>query len=180
MEVYAAMVDVLDQNIGRLVAHLKAKGAWENTLFLFCADNGACPFDRTKGREFDPIQGKSLVPILKGKKRKGHATIYQQFGTDRALRQGDWKVVAAKGGRWELYNLQKDRTELNDLKTKHPERAQGMIEEWFRIAKNVDRLKGGQLKRGNGELSRLKFGVRNDPGAKEETSGKRKKRKKTP
>jgi arylsulfatase A-like enzyme len=281
MEVYAAMVDVLDHNIGRRVAHLKAKGAWENTLFLFCADNGACPFDRTKGREFDPwdsksywcydvgwahagntpfrlykqnqheggisspliahwpeglnlslgssagdldqtlrptplgmvtdqpghlidlmatfldvgkatypksvgtrkidpIQGKSLVPILKGKKRKGHATIYQQFGTDRALRQGDWKVVAAKGGRWELYNLQEDRTELKDLKSAHPVRAQGMIEEWFRIAKNVDRLKSNQLKRGNGELSPLKFGVRRDPGAKGETSGKRKKRKKTP
>jgi arylsulfatase A-like enzyme len=41
MEIYAAMVDRLDQNVGRLVAHLKATGAYDNTLFFFTADNGA-------------------------------------------------------------------------------------------------------------------------------------------
>lgn len=270
MEVYSAMVDVVDQNIGRLVAHLKKGGKWENTLFLFCADNGACPFDRTRGKDFepwdpksywcydvgwahvgntpfrlykqnqheggisspliahwpaglktplgssasasardsdqtlrptplgpvtdqpghlidlmatfldlgkatypkkvgtrviDPLQGKSLAPILKGKKRAGHETLYQHFATDRALRQGDWKIVAAKGGRWELYNLAEDRTELHDLKGQHPEHARKMIKEWFRIAKDVDRLKPNQLKPGSGELTPLKFGIRNDPGA---------------
>ena len=78
------------------------------------------------------------------------------------------------------YNLQEDRTELNDLKKEHPERAQKMIEEWFRIAKNVDRLKPNQLKRGNGTLSPLKFGKRNDPGAEKGTGGKGKQRKKSP
>ncbi len=260
MEVFAAMVDVVDQNIGRLISHLKKKGVWENTLFLFCSDNGACPFERTRGKDLepwdpesywcydvgwahvgntpfrlykqnqheggisspliahwpkglesktagtsdgvskdhgpvthqpghlidfmatflelgeatypekvgsriiDPLQGKSLVPIFRGRQRNGHQTLYQHFGTDRALRQGDWKVVAAKGGRWELYNLAEDRTELNDLRQKHPERTSRMIREWFRIARDVDRLKPGQLKPGSGKLSPLRFGKRNDPG----------------
>ena len=54
MEVFAAMVEVMDAEIGRIVAKLKAKGQWENTLFLFCADNGACPFERTRGRGLKP------------------------------------------------------------------------------------------------------------------------------
>jgi arylsulfatase len=41
MEVYAAMVDNLDRNIGRLVQHLKDIGAYDNTLIVFTSDNGA-------------------------------------------------------------------------------------------------------------------------------------------
>lgn len=41
MEVYAAMVDRLDQNVGRVVAALKASGDYDNTVILFLADNGA-------------------------------------------------------------------------------------------------------------------------------------------
>jgi arylsulfatase len=48
MATYAAMIDRVDQNIGRLVDHLKSTGQWENTLFLFLSDNGACPFQRSK------------------------------------------------------------------------------------------------------------------------------------
>lgn len=41
MEIYAAMVDRMDQNVGRVVAHLKATGRYDNTIILFTADNGA-------------------------------------------------------------------------------------------------------------------------------------------
>ena len=54
MEVFAAMVDILDQSIGRLMEHLKKQGALENTLIMFCSDNGACPFERTRGRYLKP------------------------------------------------------------------------------------------------------------------------------
>ena len=40
MEVYAAMVDNIDQNVGRLRAALEAMGEWDNTLFVFTSDNG--------------------------------------------------------------------------------------------------------------------------------------------
>lgn len=48
MAVYAAMVDRLDQNIGRLVEHLKMTGQFENTLIVFYSDNGACPYQRMR------------------------------------------------------------------------------------------------------------------------------------
>ena len=54
MEVFAAMIDIIDQNIGRLLTDLKSRGVLDNTLFLFCADNGGCPFERTRGRNLAP------------------------------------------------------------------------------------------------------------------------------
>ncbi|MEN0054940.1 MAG: arylsulfatase [Mucilaginibacter sp.] len=42
MSVYAAQIDNMDQNIGRLVAKLKAEGIYENTIIMFLQDNGAC------------------------------------------------------------------------------------------------------------------------------------------
>jgi len=42
MEVYAAMVDCMDQGIGRIVAELKKRGQLDNTLVFFLQDNGAC------------------------------------------------------------------------------------------------------------------------------------------
>lgn len=59
MEVFAAMVDCVDQNVGRLVSYLKKRGAYENTLILLCSDNGACPFERTRGKELKPWDPKS-------------------------------------------------------------------------------------------------------------------------
>ena len=46
MEVYAAMVDNMDQGIGRIVKALKANGQLDNTLILFFQDNGGCSEDR--------------------------------------------------------------------------------------------------------------------------------------
>ncbi len=59
MEVFAAMVDVVDQNVGRLVGFLKEAAILDNTLILFCSDNGACPFERTRGRHLAPWDAKS-------------------------------------------------------------------------------------------------------------------------
>ena len=42
MAVYAAMIDRVDQNLGRLFAKVKELGKWENTLIMFLTDNGAC------------------------------------------------------------------------------------------------------------------------------------------
>jgi arylsulfatase len=45
MELYAGMVDNLDENIGRIIQHLKDIGAYENTLIIFMSDNGAAGED---------------------------------------------------------------------------------------------------------------------------------------
>lgn len=41
MQIHAAMVELVDENVGRLVAHLKATGQYENTFIMFMGDNGA-------------------------------------------------------------------------------------------------------------------------------------------
>ena len=41
MAVYGAMVEAMDHHIGRLVAHLKRLGEYQNTVFIFSSDNGA-------------------------------------------------------------------------------------------------------------------------------------------
>ncbi|MCH2059638.1 MAG: arylsulfatase [Verrucomicrobiales bacterium] len=50
MAVYAAMIDRIDQNIGKLIDALKKQGAFDNTLILFMSDNGACAEGATLGR----------------------------------------------------------------------------------------------------------------------------------
>lgn len=56
MAVYAAMVDVVDQQIGRLVSDLKANGEFDNTLILFMTDNGANPEGDVYGLGDNPQQ----------------------------------------------------------------------------------------------------------------------------
>ncbi|MFK7736257.1 MAG: arylsulfatase [Pirellulaceae bacterium] len=61
MEVYAAMVDRLDQNIGRLVDYLDERGELENTLILFFSDNGACPYERMRNDSTIPGAAESDI-----------------------------------------------------------------------------------------------------------------------
>lgn len=49
MELYAAMVDGVDQNVGRLFDHLKSIGEFDNTMIIFISDNGAEGEDRSFG-----------------------------------------------------------------------------------------------------------------------------------
>lgn len=54
MAVYAAIIDRMDQNIGRVINKLEQKGQLENTLILFFTDNGSCPFDSNKNFDIPP------------------------------------------------------------------------------------------------------------------------------
>src|SRR6056297_1383517 len=60
-----------------------------------------------------PAKGKSLLPIFKGKNRKGHDIIYWEHMGNVGVREGNWKLVAEKGEPWELYDLSQDPVELN-------------------------------------------------------------------
>jgi arylsulfatase len=108
-------------------------------------------------RIIDPLQGRSLAPIFRGETRTPHEELYFHFGNDRALRKGPWKLVSAKLGKWELYNLDEDRTELNDLAAQEPERVEAMKEKWFKTAKDVDRLGEDGLKPARDTITPLMF-----------------------
>jgi arylsulfatase A-like enzyme len=63
MEVYAAQVDCMDQNVGRIVAALEKNGQMENTLILFLQDNGACAEEINRKSKATRAEQPTLEPI---------------------------------------------------------------------------------------------------------------------
>jgi arylsulfatase len=218
MAIHAAMVDRMDQEIGRIIAQLKAMGAYENTLILFASDNGASaeimvrngghdpqaemgsaatylclgpgfssaantPHRRHKtwvheggistpliaswpagiaahgelrhtpghvvdivptileltgtqkpadwkGQPMPPAPGKSLVAALKSDVTIERTSLWWLHEDNKAIRVGDFKLVAAKGDAWELYDLKNDRAEQNNLAAKMPEKVKELADLW--------------------------------------------------
>jgi len=66
MEVYAAMIDNMDQGIGRIVGALKQNGQFDNTLILFFQDNGGCAegLGRTPRNEWTARPDKAPFPPM--------------------------------------------------------------------------------------------------------------------
>ena len=76
MEVYAAMAEAMDHQIGRLIAHLKETGEYNNTVFVFLSDNGAeatDPYalavgrwwlDQHYNRDFDRLGSKGAYSVI--------------------------------------------------------------------------------------------------------------------
>ncbi len=89
------------------------------------------------GREPSPLAGISIAPLLAGKDLGKRPPIHFLFGSDRGLRDGDWKLVSFRSGPWELYDIAKDRTELHNLAAEHPEQVERMSAEWHRMTRDV-------------------------------------------
>ena len=77
-----------------------------------------------------PLEGQPLTPLFRGDTRPGHDQIGWEHLGARAIRQGDWKLVALAKKPWELYNLADDRTEMHDLAEQEPERVKAMEKDW--------------------------------------------------
>ena len=234
MATFAAMINRVDQNIGKLLAALDRIEARDNTVLMFMDDNGACPFDRTKpatqknsldpwdpdsywcydkrwahacntpfreykqnqheggitsplivnwpakignndqlagtycrqtshlvdimatcldlaqveypstfqGKSIGRLRGISLVPNFLGQKRRPHEKLFFSFyGKNNAIRVGDWKLVNINFGKFELYDLSKDRTELNKLADSNPEQLAKMVEIWETMSTEIGEKK---------------------------------------
>ncbi len=240
MAVYAAIVDRLDQNVGRLVAFLSERDQLENTLIIFLSDNGGSSevgifglkSDTAKAANYDawqraggwtssygqgwanvsnapfrmykrysheggtaaplivhwpakinrggrlrrqpahiidimatcadvgraeyparrgenaiiPLEGKSLVPAIDNKPIAREALYWEHEG-NRAVRAGDWKLVALSGKPWELYDLARDRTETKNLAEKHPDKVEKLSAMWEEWARRAQVLPGPQGRR---------------------------------
>lgn len=78
-----------------------------------------------------PFAGQSLTPTFQGKEPKPDSRLLWWLHDDhRALRHGDWKVVAAKGQPWELFDLSKDRTESHNLAETYPKLVEELASQW--------------------------------------------------
>lgn len=87
--------------------------------------------DTFGGRSIAPPDGKSLLPVLQGREREGHEQLFWGLCLNgQAVREGPWKLVKLKKSQWELYNMDADPTELNDLAARYPEKVKGMAQAW--------------------------------------------------
>ena len=90
---------------------------------------GTCRPDSSEG---PAPSGKSLVSAFARDRTLKHDDLWWAHEGNRAIRVGDWKLVAAKGEPWELYNLATDRTETRDLAPKHPAKVGELSQRWQR------------------------------------------------
>jgi len=73
------------------------------------------------------IDGLSFLPTLLGGKQKKHEMLYWEFGSQTAVRKGQWKAIQAKKNQpWALYDLSKDISETTDVSALHPGLLAGM------------------------------------------------------
>ena len=93
-----------------------------------------------EGRSILPMNGVSMVPALKGKRVVRDGGIYQVFGVNRAYRLDGWKLVSKGASRWELYNMNVDPTEQNDLASQLPEKVESLKNLWWKVAIENERL----------------------------------------
>ncbi len=218
MEIYAAMVDRMDQGIGQVLAQLEASDALENTLVLFLSDNGACaesverrglndpeaelgargsyvayrepwawasntplrlykqwqheggirtpliaswPSGISRAGEIEPrvghvidlaatladlagvssseLAGTSLAPLFAGQQtgERDGMLFWEHIG-HRAVRDGRYKLAWERQlRRWELYDIEADPAETNDLVDAEPERVERMAASWDAWAQRV-------------------------------------------
>lgn len=93
-----------------------------------------------EGEKIPAAPGHSLVPAFKKDVTVDREFLWWLHEDNRAIRVGDWKLVAAKGDPWELYDLRNDRAESNNLVKKHPEKAKELEALWNRQLKESSAL----------------------------------------
>jgi arylsulfatase A-like enzyme len=92
---------------------------------------------KRESHAIDPIKGVSLLPAFSGKPLVRDEPIYFNHEDNRAVRDGQWKLVALADQPWELYNIQADRTELHNLASQHPDRVDTMAAQYNAWAKRT-------------------------------------------
>lgn len=117
-------------------------------LMPTCLEAAGARYPRTRlGHAVTPLEGESLVRAFGGKPFQRPAPLFWEHFGNRAVRDGNWKLVARNRDPWELYDLAADRTELRDLakvETDRVARLNSLYEAW---AKRCQVLTDEELKR---------------------------------
>jgi arylsulfatase len=106
-----------------------------------CLDVARVPYPAERGgQRLLPPEGRSLQPAFAGEPIDREALYWEHEG-NRAVRVGDWKLVAdGPGGPWELYDLGTDRTEMHDLASAQPDRVREMSALWETWARRANAI----------------------------------------
>jgi arylsulfatase A-like enzyme len=113
-----------------------------------------------KGEPIPEAPGRSLVPAFAKDETIARDSLWWLHEGNRAVRVGDWKLVAAKGDAWELYDLKNDRAEQHNLAHELPARAKELEQVWQKQTDDFSELakktmanqpKGGAKGKGKGK-----------------------------
>jgi arylsulfatase len=116
-------------------------------IMATCVDVADAEYPKEfKGEKILPMEGRSLFPAFSENEIDREAIFWEHEG-NRAIRVGKWKLVArawtdSEFGRsdlnkWELYDLDADRTELNNLSAQYPQRVKEMTAQWVSWANRL-------------------------------------------
>ena len=89
---------------------------------------GAAYPQQFNSQTIQPMEGQSLLPILEGKEQSDRTPLFWEHEGNRAVHLDHWKLVSRFPGKWELYDMAADRTELHDLAGKYPEKVAELSE----------------------------------------------------
>lgn len=133
---------------------LEAQPAHLIDLMPTCVElaGGAYPAE-FQGEKIKPMEGVSLVPLLRGEKLDRKSPIFWEHEGNRAVRDGKWKLVAKENRPWELYDMEADRTEMHDLAGEHPEIVNQLSAAWDAWAERADVLPLGAWRTPKEQLS---------------------------
>ncbi len=111
-------------------------------LMSTCLDAAGVKHPRQFGEhKIQPVEGMSLLPAFRGGKLVRKDALYFDHHLNGAVRDGKWKLVRygdsgrnAKLHPWQLYDMEIDRSEQNDLAKKHPDKVKALAEKWEKWA----------------------------------------------
>ena len=96
------------------------------------------------GKKILPMEGVSLRPLLAPSAGNPASLsprlLAWEHEGNRAIREGQWKLVSLATAPWELYDMESDRVEMNDLAASQPERVKDMSAKWEVWAKRTNVL----------------------------------------
>lgn len=103
-----------------------------------CLDVAGVPYPKTSkaGTPPPPLEGKSLVPVFQGEELAERSLFWEHEG-NCAVREGQWKLVSRFPDYWELYDMERDRTEMHDLADQYPSRVKKMAADYDVWSKRV-------------------------------------------
>ncbi|WP_372651361.1 arylsulfatase [Draconibacterium sp.] len=89
------------------------------------------------GATIKPSTGQSLVPVFRGETSEKSTPLFWEHEGNAAVRMGDWKLVSKDGEDWELYNLNTDPTELENVIDENSDRQKLMIKAYSDWATSI-------------------------------------------
>jgi len=119
------------KNPGRL---FREPGHLPDIMATCVAAAGATYPSEFHGNKIPPCEGTSLLPALGDAPLDRPGAICWEHEGNRAVRRGKWKLVAEHHQEWELYDMEADRTEMNNLAAQRPEIARELMKEYGKWA----------------------------------------------